>query len=86
MQDGGVLSDSGFPRDGGMANEEEHAKTSRTWCKHEHLIQHTFIRSTVDRLGAYTFEACVFGAVRVRYDVEEVVVHGSSWEVVVLVS
>ena len=24
-----------------------------------------------------------FGAVRVRYDVEEVVVHGSSWEVVV---
>ena len=27
-----------------------------------------------------------FGAVRVWYDVEEVVVHGSSWEVVVLVA
>ena len=42
--------------------------------------------STGHRLGDYTFEACIFGAVRVRYDVEEVVVHGSSWEVVVHVA
>lgn len=37
-KDGGVLLNSGFPRDGGMANEER-AKTTRTWCKHMvHLI------------------------------------------------
>ena len=32
MQDGGVIPDSGFPRDGGMANEER-AKTNRSRCK-----------------------------------------------------
>ena len=38
MQDGGVIPDSGFPRDGGMANEE-HAQNKRAWCKHiVHLI------------------------------------------------
>ena len=42
--------------------------------------------STGHRLGGYTFEACIFGAVRVRYKVEEVVVHGLSWEVVVHVA
>ena len=34
-------------------------------------------------VSGYTFEASVFGADRVRYDVEEVEVFGSSWEVVV---
>ena len=38
-KDGGVLPNSGFPRDGGMANEER-AKTIRSRCKHEHLIPH----------------------------------------------
>ena len=51
-------------------------------AKLEHLIQHTSIRSRASS-RCYTFEACIFGAVRVRYDVEEVVVHESSWEVVV---
>ena len=52
-------------------------------------MQHTFIRSTVDRLGAYTFEACVSGWV--EYDkgssgtraVVEVVVLPTVVEVVV---
>ena len=37
-------------------------------------------------VSGYTFEACVFGADRVQSGVEEVVVHGSSWEVVVHVA
>ena len=50
-----------------------------------HLIQHIFIRSTVDRLGAYTFEACVIGGVQVRCSVGEVDVLGTFVvEVVVL--
>ena len=47
-------------------------------------ITHAFVHGRSSR--GYTFEACIFGAVRVRYDVEEVVVHGSSWEVVVHVA
>ena len=74
MQDGGVLPDSGFPRDGGMANEER-AKTTRTWCKHEHLIQHTYIHGRSSR--RYTFETCVFGSDRVRSGVGEIDVLGT---------
>ena len=37
-------------------------------------------------ISGYTFEACVFGEDRVQSSVEEVVVHGSLWEVVVLVA
>ena len=52
-KDGGVLPDSGFPRDGGMANEEERARSKLVRCKHEHLIQHTCIRSTDVVSGLY---------------------------------
>ena len=79
MQDGGVLPASGFPRDSGMETSDK-----RTRCKNGHLIQHAFGPRTSSR--CYTFEACVFGADRVRYDVEEVDVLGSSWEVVVYVA
>ena len=75
MQDGGVIPATGFPRDSGME------MTIRTRCKHEHLIQHTCIRSRAVVLGGYTFEACVSrrfknvkGSSRSRV-VVEVVVH-----------
>ena len=43
-KDGGVIPDSGFPRDGGMANEEERAQSKWARCKHTvHLIQHAFV-------------------------------------------
>ena len=43
MQDGGVIPDSGFPWDGGMANEER-ARNKRARCKHiVQLIQHAFV-------------------------------------------
>ena len=66
-----------------MANEER-PKTNRSWSK-TRASHTTCIRSRASS-RRYTFEACIFGAVRVRYDVEEVVVHGSSWEVVVHVA
>ena len=74
-KDGGVIPATEFPRDGGMANEEERAKTSRTRCKHGHLIQHTWIHSRTSSRH-YTFEACIFGADRVRCGVGEVDVLG----------
>ena len=36
-KDGGVIPDTGFPRDGDMANKEERAKTTWTQCKNKHL-------------------------------------------------
>ena len=90
MQDGGVIQDSGFPQDGGMANEEC-AKTTRTRCKHMvHLIHARAshrgrlglylqsVRSRAERVRCGVEEVDVLVAV-----VEEVVVHVSSWEVVV---
>ena len=82
MQDGGVIPASGFPRDGGTA-KEGHRKDDSITVQNSSISFNTCIRSTAVVLGGYTFEACVFGAVRVRYDVEEVDVLGSSWEVVV---
>ena len=81
-KDGGVLPDSGFPRDGDMANEEC-AKTIRTRPKHRvHLIQH--MHSVHERrLGVIPLKH----AFSERFESSrEVVVHGSSWEVVVHVS
>ena len=63
MQDGGVIPVTGFPRVDGMANEEERARNKRARCKHGHLIQPTFVLGRSSR--GYTFEACIFGAVRV---------------------
>ena len=58
MQDGGVIPDSGFPRDGGMANKER-AKTN------EHGANISYISYMQGHLIAvvsgYTFEACVSG-------------------------
>ena len=85
MQDGGVIPTSGFPRDGGTA-KEGHRKDDSITVQNSSISFNTCIRSTAVVLGGYTFEACVFGAVRVRYDVEEVDVLGSSWEVVVHVA
>ena len=60
----GVIPDSGFPQDGGMANEEERAQSKWARCKHTvHLIQHAFVHGSSPR--RYTFEACIFEAVRV---------------------
>ena len=41
-------------------NEEEHGMTTRKRCNHEHLLQHTCIRSRTSSQG-YTFEACISG-------------------------
>ena len=77
-RDGGVLPTTGFPRVDDMANEE-HAKTSLGHGANIRFISdnmHAFVHGRSSR--GYTFEACIFGAVRVRYQVEEVVVHGRS--------
>ena len=80
MQDGGVIPDSGFPRDGGMANEVR-AKTSRTRCKHKHLIQHML--SVHGVISGLYLRSVRFRGGSSRCDVEEVVVHGVIVEVVV---
>ena len=49
--------------------------TTRKRCNREHLIQHTCIRSRASSRH-YTFEACIFGADRVRCGVGEVDVLG----------
>ena len=79
MQDGGVIPASGFPRDGGTA-KEGHRKDDSITVQNSSISFNTCIWSTAVVLGGYTFEACVFGADRVRYDVEEVGVHGTSWK------
>lgn len=71
---------TGFTRVDGMASKEEHAMTTRTQCKHEHLIQHTCICSRASFRGQ-TFEACVLGRFKIVEGtissrvVVEVVVH-----------
>ena len=59
-RDGGVLPDSGFARDGGMANEEricnDNSDTVQTYGTSHTTHKHSF---TVGHLGGYTFEACV---------------------------
>ena len=86
-RDGGVLPASGFPRDSGMQTSDK-----RTRCKHRvHLIQH--MHSVHGRrLGVIPSKRAfseriefVEGSRRSRA-VVEVVVHGSSWEVVVHVA
>ena len=85
MQDGG--GDPGF----WVPTGRRHGKRgtckdlSRTRCKHEHLIQHTCIRSRASSRG-YTFEACL--SERIKFvegssGARAVVVHGSSAMVVV---
>ena len=82
MQDGGVIPDYRVPtgrrhgKRGGTCNDNSDT------VQHEHLIQHMHL-ITIGHLGGYTFEACIFGADRVRYDVEEVVVLVTIVEVVV---
>ena len=61
-------------------NEEEHGMTTRKWCNHEHLIQHTCIRSTNVVSGLYLRSV---HSGRNAFEVE-VVVHGVIMEVVVL--
>ena len=56
--------------------------TTRKRCNHEHLIQHTCIRSTDVVSGLY-LRSVRFRGGSSRCDVEEVDVLGSSWEVVV---
>ena len=78
----GVIPDFGFPQDGGMANEER-AKTSLGHGANTSISYNTqaFVHGRSSR--GYTFEACIFGADRVRYDVEEVVILVTVVEVVV---
>ena len=91
MQDGGVLPVTGFPQVSGTAKEGHHKDDSIT-MQNSSISFNTCIRSTGDRLIVYTFEVCIFrwneyveGRNGTRV-VEEVVVHGSSCEVVVHVS
>ena len=67
-----------------MANDER-AKTSLGHGANMGISYNTCIRSTGDHLGIIPSKRA-FRVERVRYDVEEVVVHGSSWEVVVHVA
>ena len=82
MQDGGVIPDSGFPRDGGMANEER-AKTSLGRGANIRFISDNMHSSTGHRLGGYTFEACISGQFKIIEGssrsrvVGEVVIHVS---------
>ena len=83
MQDGGVIPVTGFPTNWRQKRRTEQV-TTRARCKHRvQLIQHmqTF---TDGRLDGYTFEACERDGSSSSREVEEVVVHGSSREVVVL--
>ena len=83
-----MLPDSGFPRDGGMANEE-HAKTSLGHGANTSISYntHAFVLSS----RGYTFEACISERIKfvegssgaraivevvVLATVVEVVVHG----------
>ena len=81
-RDGGVLPTTGFPRDGGMANEER-AKTSLGHGANTSISYNTqaFVHGRSSR--GYTFEACIFGADQVRCNVEEVDVLTTVVEVVV---
>ena len=76
----GVIPVTGFPRDDGMANEEELAKTSLGHGANTSIsyITQAFVHGRSSR--GYTFEACIFEAVRVRSGVEEVGVDGTSWK------
>ena len=78
MQEDGVLPDTGFPHVDGKATRNSQ-RTTRTRYNHEHLIHHiTFVPGR--RLSGYTLQ----GSTLERFEfVEEVVVHGSLWEVVV---
>ena len=53
MQEGGVIPDSGFPRDGGMETSDNSDTVQIV-----HLIQHMH-SFTVGHLDGYTFEASV---------------------------
>ena len=74
----------GVPHDGGMANKEP-AKTIRSWCK-TRASHTTHMHSFTGVVSGLYLWSVRFRTDQVRYDVEEVVVHGSSWEVVVHVS
>ena len=79
-RDGGVLPTTGFPRDDGMANEE-HAKTSLGHGANTSISYNTCIWSMVDHLGVIPLKRAFRGG---SSSSMEVVIHGSSWEVVVL--
>ena len=59
MQDGGVIPDSGFPRDDGMANEEELARTNGHGANISYISYMQGHLIAVGHLGGYTFEASV---------------------------
>ena len=96
MQDGGVIPNSGFPRDGGMAKEGHRKDNSITVQNSSISYNQACIRSRAVVISGLYLWSVDFGAVRVRYDVEEVdilgtvvvevVVHKASWEVVVHIS
>ena len=72
MQDGGVIPDSGFPRDGGMANEER-AKTSLGHGANTSISYNTCIWSTVEHLGVIPSKRAFRSG---SSSTKEVVVHG----------
>ena len=57
-KDGGVLPNSGFPRDGGMA-KEGHRKDNSIMVQHSSISYNTqaFVHGRSSQ--GYTFEACV---------------------------
>ena len=71
MQDGGVIPDSGFPRDDGMASEEELARTNGHGANISYI---SYMQGhLIAVVSGYTFEASVSGR---NEFVVEVVVHG----------
>ena len=75
-KDGGVLPATGFPRVSGMETSDNSDTVQTYRASHTtHAFGHGRSSSR-----DYTFEACIFGAVRVRSGVEEVGVHGTSWK------
>ena len=72
-RDGGVLPDSGFPRDGGMAKERHRKDNSNTvqTYRTSHTTKHAFVHGRSSR--GYTFEACISGGTSSS---REVVIHG----------
>ena len=89
-RDGGVIPVTGFPRDGGTA-KEGHRKDDSITVQNSSISFNTCING--GRSRRLYLRSVRFRAERVRYDVEEVdvlvavveevVVHVSSWEVVV---
>ena len=61
-KDGGVLPNSGFPWDGGMA-KEGHRKDNSITVQNS-SISYNMHSCSEGRLGGYTFEACIRSGTR----------------------